>query len=155
MKTLIVFYSRTGTTKKVAQALAQKLAADAEEIRDKVDRSGIIGYMKSGRDAMKGKLTELEPVAKDPAGYDLVIIGTPNWGRHISAGVRTYLTEQKEKIKKTAFFCTQGGSGDDKVFAEMKNVLGKDPTALLTVSAKEAAKGEFEEKLDKFITQLK
>ena len=35
MKYLVVFYSRTGVTKKVAQYLAQRLSCDCEEIIDK------------------------------------------------------------------------------------------------------------------------
>lgn len=155
MKTLIVFYSRTGTTKKVAQAMAEKLGADVEEIFDTVDRSGVVGYLKSGRDAMKKKLTLLKPASKDPAEYDLVVIGTPNWGRHMATPIRTYIVEQKDRIKKAAFFCTQGGSGDEKLFLEMEEVLDKKPEAALTVLAREVSKNNYSEKMENFISQLR
>lgn len=41
MKILIVFYSRTGTTRKVAHELQKSLKADIEELFDK-NRSGPI-----------------------------------------------------------------------------------------------------------------
>ena len=34
MKTLVVYYSRTGTTKKIAVELAEKIGAEIEEIRE-------------------------------------------------------------------------------------------------------------------------
>lgn len=154
MKTLIVFYSRTGTTKKVAENLAQKLGADVEEIADTVDRSGIVGYMKAGRDAMKKKLTVIGPITKNPADYGLVIIGTPNWGRHMAAAIRTYITQQKDKIKKAAFFCLQGGSGAEKLFLEMEEVLSMKPEATLIILTREVPKSSYSEKMEKFISQL-
>jgi flavodoxin len=148
MKTLVVFYSRTGTTKKVAEAIAKKTGADLEEIKDTVDRSGAMGYIRSGRDAMKKRLTNLEPILKNPADYDLVVIGTPIWGWNVSAPVRTYLTEQKEKFlpgadKKVAFFCTMGGSGDKNAFSEMEKIIGKKPAATLALTTKEVVKGDY------------
>jgi flavodoxin len=159
MKTLVVFYSRTGTTKKVAEAIAEKTGADLEEIKDTVDRGGAMGYLRSGRDAMKKRLTNLEPVLKNPADYDLVVIGTPIWGWNVSAPVRTYLTEQKEKFlpeadKKVAFFCTMGGSGDKNAFSEMGKIIGKKPATTLALTTKEVVSGNISEKIDSFVNSI-
>jgi menaquinone-dependent protoporphyrinogen IX oxidase len=91
MKILVAYYSRTGTTKKVGDAIAEKFNADVEDIKDTVDRSGAKGYLVSGRDAMKRKLTKLEPIKFNPKEYDLVIIGTPIWAWNMSVPIRTYL----------------------------------------------------------------
>jgi len=116
MKTLIVYYSRTGATKKLAGFLAEKLGAESEEIKDTVKRAGVTGYLLAGRDASLRRLTKLETIKNNPADFDLVIIGTPIWAFNMSAPIRTYLTEQKDKFKRVAFFCTMGGSGDEKAF---------------------------------------
>ncbi|KKQ30010.1 MAG: Flavodoxin, FldA [Candidatus Shapirobacteria bacterium GW2011_GWF2_37_20] len=78
MKTLVVFYSRTGNTRRMGELIAQKLHADIDEIIDQKSRSGIIGWILSGRDAMKEYLTKIT-FTKNPADYDLVIVGTPIW----------------------------------------------------------------------------
>jgi len=49
MKALVVFYSRTGTTKQVAEALAQSLNCDSEELIDTKKRSGPLGFLSAGR----------------------------------------------------------------------------------------------------------
>lgn len=154
MKTLVVFYSRTGTTKKVALEIANKLGAEIEEIKDTVNRSGVKGYLVSGRDAMKKRLTTLELTTKNPADFDLVIIGTPIWGWNMSVPVRTYITEKKGDFKKVAFFCTMGGTGDDKAFAEMEQIIGQKPVATLALLTRDVAKNDFAEKLEKFTAAL-
>jgi flavodoxin len=154
MKILIAYYSRTGTTKKIAETLAEKLGADVEEIRDTVDRRGIRGYLTSGRDAMKKNLTKLEVLKFSPKEYDLVIVGTPIWGWNMSVPIRTYLTENKDQFPKVAFFCTMGGSGDEKAFLEMEKITDRKPLATLGLKTVEVVKSNFYEKLEKFVGEL-
>ena len=155
MKTLVVFYSRTGTTKKVGEALAIKLNADVEEIKDTVNRGGVKGYLLSGRDAMRKKLTTLEPQSKNAADYELVIIGTPIWGWNMSVPARTYITEHKNDFKNVAFFCTMGGSGDKQAFSEMAEIIGQKPLATLALKTVQVAKNEFAGEMEKFLDSIK
>lgn len=155
MKTLVAFYSRTGTTEKIASAIAEKTEADLEEIKDTVNRSGAMGYLRSGRDATKRKLTKLEPLKFEPDQYDLVIIGTPIWGWNVSVPVRTYITEQKDKFNQVVFFCTMGGSGDKRAFSEMEEIIGKKPIATFALTTKEVVSNNYAEALEKFILKIK
>lgn len=155
MKKLVVFYSRTGTTKEVGKIIARKLNAEIEEIKDTVDRSGARGYLISGRDAMQRKFTQLHPLKNNLNEYDLVIIGTPVWGWNMSVPIRTYITQQKDNFKKIAFFCTMGGSGDKKTFLEMEEIIGKKPEATLKLLTKEVAGNNFSLQVEKFIADLK
>ncbi len=138
----------------MALEIANKLGAEVEEIKDTVSRSGIKGYLVSGRDAMQKKLTVLEPSEKNPTDFDLVIIGTPIWGWNMSTPVRTYITEQKNNFQKAAFFCTMDGSGDDKAFAEMEQIIGQKPLATLALLTRDVAKNDFAEELEKFISDI-
>lgn len=155
MQTLIVYYSRTGHTKKVAEELVKALKCDTEEIIDTVNRAGPIGWLNSGRQAGNKSLTKLQPIKKDPSQYDLVIAGTPIWASHVSTPVRTYLTENKEKLKKVAFFCTEGSSGGEKAFADMTEITGKKPEATLVVTMADLKSGSFTEKAKAFAGSLK
>lgn len=154
MKTLIVYYSRTGATRKVTEVLAGKLAAEVEELKDTVDRSGAVGYLTAGRDATLKRLTKLEPVKHDPAAFDLVLIGTPTWSWNLSAPVRTYLEEQKNNLPKVAFFCTMGGSGDSRARKDLEKIIGREALAELSLFTKEVFKNEFEGKVDVFVEAI-
>jgi flavodoxin len=154
-KILVAYYSRTGTTRKVAEMLAQKLGAELEEIKDTVDRSGIKGYLLSGRDATLKKLTELYPIAKNPADYNLVLVGTPIWSWNVSTPIRTYVTEQKNNLKSVAFFCTMGGSGDGRAFATLSEISGQKPLATLALITREVTAGDIEKSIMDFIEKLR
>ncbi|MFC1690670.1 flavodoxin family protein [Nanoarchaeota archaeon] len=144
MKILVAYYSRTGTTRKLAQDISKALNADIEEIIDTKNRDGVLGYMGAGRDGSTKKLTKLEPIKKDPSKYDLIILGTPVWAWAISAPIRTYITENKDKFKKVAFFITKGGSDCEKLFKEMGELAGKNPLATLELKTKEVIKGNYD-----------
>jgi len=151
MKALVVYYSRTGTTKKVGEVIAKQLKADSEEILDVKSRLGPIGWLRSGREGKGKKLAEIKPIKKDPSKYDLVLIGTPNWASNMSSPVRTYLS--KHKFKKTAYFLTGGGESGN-VFNEMEILSGK-PVATLAVTSKEVAQNAYSGKVKEFIAGLK
>lgn len=155
MQTLVVYYSRSGHARKIGDELAKALGCEAEEIKDTVKRSGPIGWLLSGRDGSGRRLTKLQPVKKDPAGYDLLVIGTPIWAGNMSSPVRTYLTENKAKLKNVAFFCTEDKSGDEKAFKEMEELTGKKPKATMAVTTKDLKTGGEADKIKKFAAELK
>ncbi|MEM4245434.1 MAG: flavodoxin [Candidatus Nanoarchaeia archaeon] len=127
MKTLIVYYSRSGTTKTVAEILAKELKADLEEIIDKTNRSGIFRYLIAGMDAIKRKLTSIEPLKKDAKKYQLIIIGMPIWVGTIPPAIRTYLKDNSLENKKVALLITCGGKEEQekKIIDEIKKITPK------------------------------
>ena len=135
-------------------SLAAKLQADVEELVDNTSRKGIIGWLKGGRDAVKKFMTVISPAQKDPAQYDLVVVGSPVWAGTMAPALRTYLTQQKAKVKKSACFCTMGGSGDQGLFTQVEDILGQKPLATLTVKTKQVAGNQYASELDRFAEQL-
>jgi flavodoxin len=154
MQALVVYYSRGGNTKKVAEELSKELKCDIEEILDTVNRSGPIGWLNSGRQASSKALTKLQPIKNDPAKYDLVIIGTPVWAGHVSTPVRTYITDNKVKLKKVAFLITESSSGDESTIKDMEELSGKNTAGTLVVKVAEIKKGEYSDKVKKFAEGL-
>jgi len=154
MKILTVFYSRTGTTKGIGEYIANELKCDIEEIYDTQKRSGIIGFLRSGYQATRAKLTVLKPISKNPIDFDLIIIGTPIWNRHVSTPIRTYLFENGSKFKDIAFFCTEGSKGGVRAFTEMEKICNKTPKVRLEITRKEIKKGLHNTKLKDFIVDI-
>ena len=130
---LVVYYSRTGNTRKVASELAAALNADIDEISDFENRSGIRGYFRSGRQAFWRKVVPLRPPRLKPDGYDLVVVGTPIWNVSLPSPVRAYLREHRRVIRASAFFCTCGGMGMERVFQQMTDESGQSPIAKLVI----------------------
>ena len=151
MKTLVLFYSRSGTTKRVAQEVAKALNADIDELIDKKSRKGILGFLRAGYDATRGKTTEIE-FEKDPYDYDLVIVGTPIWNGRVTPAIRTYLLWNREKIKNAAFFSTCAGR-PGKCLEQMEELWGKKPILRKVLIRKRLDEGteELAEELKKFV----
>ena len=147
-KILVVYYSRTGNTKKLAQKLAQKSLADIDEIVDLQNRSGVLGFLKGGRDAFRKKRTEIN-YDKNPENYDVVVIGTPVWVGTMAPAVKSYL--EKHALKNVAFFCTYGGQPAN-TFKDMQSLTTK-PVAVLGVKANKFE--EHQKYINGFINKLK
>ncbi len=154
MKTLVVYYSRTGVTRTVATALAERLQADLEELHDRKSRSGLLGGVVGGLDAMFRRLTQIDPPTKDPAAYDLVLVGTPVWAWTMAPAVRTYLSQHGRAIAKASLFCTMGSSGDRKTFAHMAELLGRLPAATMSLLEKDVRSGAFVAPVNDLVSRL-
>ncbi len=155
MNSLLVFYSRKGTTKKIAELLSNSLNCEYEELIDTKKRTGfIIGFLKCGFDAMREKLTKLQETQKNPELFDLVILGTPNWGKKMTPAIRTYITDNKTKFKSVAFFCTEGGKGGPELFEGMANLCEKEALSTLEIIKKEIKKGTHIDKINSFIQEI-
>ncbi len=153
-KTLVVYYSRTGTTKRVAEAIADGLGADVEEVIDSRDRKGMLGFVVAGKDAGLGRLTEIREVRSDPSAYDLVVLGTPVWAWSVTPAIRTYIAQCKDRLPRVAFFLTTGGTGADRTFEQMAELCGKPPVARLALTTKEVRKGRAADKIEAFVAEL-
>lgn len=145
MKILVVSYSRTGTTARLGEKIAQKLAAKTDVIVDKTDRSGIRGWLGGGKDALFRKSTEVK-FEKNPKEYDLVIIGTPVWVGTMTPAIRKYISENE--FGKVAFFATFAGD-ISKTFTEMEKISRK-PIAVLGVKDKELESELIFEQIEEF-----
>jgi flavodoxin len=155
MKSLVVFYSRSGTTKRIGEALAEMLGCDSEELFDTKKRNRPLGFVLAGRDAQGKKLTTLADTKRDPASYDLVLLGTPVWAGTLSSAMRTYISANKSKFKQVAFFCTQGGTENKLLFDEMEALCERRPVNVLAVSQKEVKEGAYQDKLRQFVNGLR
>lgn len=149
MKTLVAFYSRTGNTKKAGKQIAQNLDADTDEIIDKKDRQGVIGFIVAIIDSLLNRPAEIEN-KKDPSGYDLVIVGTPIWTGTAAPAVKTYLS--RYRLGNVAFFCTYGHSSA-RTFDKMEQ-LSKRPQAVMELQDKKIGEKNFKGDINMFCKKL-
>ena len=116
-KTLVAYFSATGTTKAAAQKLAKEKNADLFEIapevpyssadldwRDKQSRSTKEMQDKTSRPAIKGTCSNI-------ADYDTVWIGFPVWWYTAPTIINTFIEAHDLSGKVINVFATSGGSG--------------------------------------------
>lgn len=124
MKTLVAYFSATGTTEAVARDLAEVTGATLYEIkpevrytdadldwRDRNSRSTIEMKDKSSRPAF---VKDLE----DADSYDVIYIGFPVWWYTAPTIINSFIEAYGFEGKTVIFFATSGSSGIDKANKE-------------------------------------
>jgi flavodoxin len=106
MKSLVVYYSRTGNAKFVAETIASTIGADIEEVVDLKKRGGPVGFLSGGKDATQGKETEIAETKRQPKDYGLIILGTPVWSSSPTPAILTYIRRNSLADRKVALFFT-------------------------------------------------
>ena len=152
MKTLVVYYSRTHNTKKVAEEIKDQLDSDIEGIISKTKYDGKIGFVKGAKDARGEKEVEILTSNYDPSKYDLTIIGTPVWAGNISTPVLTYINNNKNKFNDVAFFITAKSDKAEDVLNKMNEHAGKNPVSTLMI--KESEIDNIKPKVTEFISKI-
>lgn len=150
MKSLVVYYSRSNITKKLAENIANKTDSDIEQVIPKVNYQGKIGYARGGKDAMTEKIVELESLKYNPQDYDLVYVGAPVWASKAANPIISYLKQNEGKFNELKFFMTAGSSGFESSFKQMEK-YSKKPLKTLALTTKEVKKDLSEDKINSFI----
>ncbi len=151
---LVVYYSRTGRTRQIAEAIAAQLSADIEPIQDGGQRLGTRGYLRSLLEAIQNRGVRILAPTKNPSDYDLIVLGTPVWAHNMCTPMRAYIKAQQQRFREIAVFCTQGGSGGSKVAGQVAESCGRSPVATLVLNEDEIKKNQFATKLDGFIQSI-
>lgn len=153
-KILIVYYSKTGHTAQIARELANLCGADTEAIVSKNDGDKGFKFFRALLNTAFQRSSEIEPSKKSPQDYDLIVVGTPVWMFKLSPFTRAYLKHHSQQFKQVAFFCTQGGNGDKRVFKQMSEESKKQALATLVIDEKELEKHTYQSKLTTFANSL-
>lgn len=155
MRTLIVYYSRTGTTATIARSLANRLDADVREIGCGRYKGGLLRYLLAGYESVRGHLPEIDVTEFAAEQYDLVLIGTPIWTSHPALPVRTFLNRKPELPARVAVFLTHGGhSPPQTCIDELEELLPVPVEARLTFNSAQVSGGTFADDVNAFADEL-
>ena len=125
-KTLVAYFSATGTTAAAAKKLAEAAGADLYEIKPAVPytKEDLNWMNKKSRSSveMNDKSSRPELADKNAAisGYDLVLVGFPIWWYVAPTIINTFLESYDFMGKKIVLFATSGGSGFGKAVESLK-----------------------------------
>ncbi len=112
-KVLVIYYSRSGNTKQIADYIREKTNADV--IRLETVRTYPSNYDEmldtAKEEQRNGGRPELKNKDINIADYDTIFLGYPIWWGEIATPVYTFLDEYDLSGKKIAPFVTSGSSG--------------------------------------------
>ena len=125
-KILVAYFSAGGTTRKVAEMIAETAEADLHEIVPKQPYSKAdLNWMdKKSRSSveMSDKKSRPEIIDTDVSinMYDEIILGFPIWWYVAPTIINTFLEKYDFSGKKIVLFATSGGSGFGNTVSELK-----------------------------------
>ena len=155
MKTLIVYFTRTGNTKKIVDTLQTELTADVEKINEKGSRNGPLGWLKSGRKGASKAEVEISPLEADPSSYELVVMASPVWAGNASAPMRAFIKKYRDSLPETAVFLTHDSPDVAQAFADIDELLNKEPLARGDVNSQAIKADEHHEAIQEFLEKLR
>ena len=124
-KTLILYYSQTGTTEKVAQELQTLLNADIEAITLENPYSGTYSETieRVGMERESGNLPALIDLGTDLSQYDTIFLGYPIWYGTYAMPIASLVNEHDFSGKNIVTFCTFGSGGLEAAIEDLKEAL--------------------------------
>ncbi len=153
-KILVVYYSDSGNTKKVADYIANAKGATVVAVKTDVFGKGFWNYMKRAWCSLREKIVPIDPIAEDPSKFDLVVVGAPVWAGHVASPIRSFLAEYSGKISGIAFFVTAGGAGTDGALKDMRQISKMEPIAELAINDKDRKTQHDQSQMNYFATCL-
>ena len=93
MNAAVVYYSLQGSTKRVAEKVAELLGASTLELvcEKPYPTSGPMRLVRGAKDAMAGIAPALLPYDFDAQSYDLVVVCGPLWAGKMAAPLNTFV----------------------------------------------------------------
>jgi len=152
MKCIILYYSRSGNTRVVANALARELGCDIEEIVDDKKRTGVVGS--AGAYLSRSKKTSIKEIESKLDDYDVVIVGTPIWWYTISPAAWELLRRYSGLIGQVSLLYTCGKDVRINAERDVEELYGKAPVVTVGIESGNIKSGSFKEQLGAFVTSL-
>lgn len=126
-KVLVVYFSRSGNTKAVAEEVQKLTGGQLFEIQ--TSKPYPAEYHACTELAKKEKEEGTRPALKnkveDMGQYDVVFVGYPNWWGTMPMAVVTFLEGYDLAGKTLIPFCTHGGGGEQRCFTDFVKYSGK------------------------------
>lgn len=99
--TLILYYSRTGYTKLIAETIAKGMGADIIEIKEVgTDRAGTWGFITAGIAAFFDQHGPITPEKINFNGHKNIIIASPIWSWNLATPIHSLLLKNHFKNQK-------------------------------------------------------
>ena len=126
MNTLVVYYSKTGNTKKIADIVINEL--------DGCDCATL---------TFDEKAKTIEGAA-DPSGYERVILLSPVWAFSLAEPMKLYLKEFGKSVQSYSLIVTCGMVGLRGCVGNCVKAIGKQPLGSMKIKTRQLKTGKFD-----------
>ena len=135
-KSLVAYFSASGTTAKVAKTLAKAAQADLYEIRPAIPYTQAdLNWMdRKSRSSVEMQDKDFRPALADTdagiADYDVIFLGFPIWWYVAPTIIHTFLESYDFSGKTIVLFATSGGSDFGQTVKSLKESVSSETKIL-------------------------
>lgn len=139
-KSLVVYFSKTGTTRSAAEQVNQLVGGDLIELKatDPYPDSYQATLTRAERELDSNARPSLTTAVSNMEQYDTIYLGYPIWHGTAPMCIFTFLESYDLSGKTIVPFCTSGGSGIETSVNDIQNVC-PDAVVLQGLRAKDTA----------------
>ena len=139
--TLIVFYSFTGNSRRVAQLLSAQQGWPIGEILEARSRTGGIGTLRCVLDSLLGREPAVRYSGPDPASFERVVLVAPVWMHQLASPMRSFIAGTHQRVRAYAVVMTMGSIGATNAEREIARLVGSAPLLSTAVRARSVEDG--------------
>lgn len=121
-KVLVAYYSRTNTTKQLAEWIHEQVGGDLVEITPEVPYSQwyLVAVAAASKERIMKTLRPITTHIDNIDQYDTIFLGTPIWCFTAAPPVKTFTANHELNNKRVCMFCVFGGSGIGSAVTELQ-----------------------------------
>lgn len=124
MKAAVIYYSKSGTTRKIADAVAAKFHADVFPVEPVKPYGGFVSsVIRAMKEIQARKPAELKTQPGDFTAYDVIFVGFPVWAGTVPTFEQVYLRDSKFGEQVVIPFATANGTGRDTALATINRLF--------------------------------
>lgn len=123
MKTLVIYYSYTGNTRRLAEQFASKHNAEIFEIKD-IKRPGTIGAYTSGcYKALRHQEASVQPILPQLESFEKLVIFSPVWAGYTVPAINAVLNRLPAGKPVELYMISYSGSTNASAESSVRNIL--------------------------------
>ena len=111
MKSIVLYYSYGGHTKKAAEKLARAQGADVEAIQTVKRHGKLTTYLVDCPKALRGKGTPIVPIKADLTQYDMITLASPVWASNPAPAFNEVVTQLPKGKNVQVLLVSASGEG--------------------------------------------
>lgn len=147
---LVVFYSRTGNSRRVAELLATLRGWPLGEITDAQPR----GVLRCLLDSLLQRKPEIRYEGPNPSNFRTVVLISPIWAWRLAGPMRSFIASHRSGLRRVAVVSTMGGSGAPNAEREVAQLLGRPPILAAAFTERAIQDGSCADRVAEFSEQL-
>lgn len=124
MKSVVVYYSRGGATKAIAEKLKSAFGSDMIFVEPEKAYGGYLSaVLRNGKEKMTKNAAKVKTPVADFSGYDVIFVGFPVWYGTMPTFMQEYIKKCGISEKHVIPFATAGANGKDSSLATVKELF--------------------------------